>query len=73
MTKEPDDDVHRAVRKFLDDADLAKDFWEKGHDHLWRKTWEKLTSAVGKWLIVAVMSGAAAWAIAFGAGHGWFK
>lgn len=68
-----DVDLARQVRELMADKDLVQDFWEQGHGHLWNKTWQKITSAIGHWIIVAVFTGAASGVIVYGSQNGWFK
>ena len=61
------------LRRVLDDDDIWRDHWDRQHDHWWDRSVNKLTSAVGKWVIVVVLSGAGGAILIFAAQHGWFK
>lgn len=66
-------DLPKHVRDLLADKALMQDYWEQGHDHFWKKTWERVTSAIGHWILVAVLTGAASGVIVYGSQSGWFK
>ncbi len=68
-----DIDLSRHVRQLLADKDLMQDYWEQGHGHLWNKTWQKITSSIGHWVLVAVLTGAASGLLVYGVQNGWFK
>ena len=68
-----DDELRRRARKLLDDSDLVRDYSEAVHEHMWRKTWQRITSTVGKWLLVAIASGIAGRIVVYGVQSGWFK
>ena len=68
-----DEELRRKARLLLDDSDLMRDYWERGHTHFWTRTVQRITSAVGQWLMAAIASGAAAGVIVYGSQNGWFK
>jgi hypothetical protein len=68
-----DEDTVAKARKVLSDSDFMRDFSEVVHGHFWTRTSQKITSAVGRWILAAVASGGAAAAIVYGAQSGWFK
>lgn len=66
-------DLPKQVRELLADKSLMEDYWTQGHEHLWSKTWQKITSAIGHWILVAFLTGAASGLIVYGSQSGWFK
>lgn len=77
MTEEKEDPhvdaVIKGAKKILDDSDMMRAYWDSGHSHLWRRSVEKITSAVGRWIIIAIMSGAAGAVIVYAVRSGWIK
>jgi hypothetical protein len=68
-----DDELRRRARHLLSDKDLVKEFSDTVHDHFWQRTWQRVTSSAGKWLLVALVSGIAGRVVVYGAQNGWFK
>jgi hypothetical protein len=74
---EPDEALVRAAkhvaREVLDDSDLMKPYWDKQHDHFWNRASTRVTSTVGKWLMAAIVAGAASAVLVYAVQHGWIK
>ena len=73
--KSPNEDIDlsKHVRDLLADKDLMQDYWEQGHGHLWNKTWQKITSAIGSWILAAIGAGLFSALMVYGVQNGWFK
>lgn len=67
------DTVVEGAKKILADSDMMRAYWESGHSHFWRRSIERTTSAVGRWIIIAILSGAAGALIVHAVRAGWIK
>lgn len=70
---ELEDAVVRGAERLLDDSDRMRPYWDRVHDHFWDRTWARITSTAGKWLIGAVLFGFAGWVVTYAVKAGWIK
>lgn len=75
--KPPPDDLAEVIKQSLDDwhddSDRVRPYWDRMHDHWWDRTWQRLTSTAGKWLIGTILFGAAGWIVTYAVRSGWIK